>query len=845
MMRMSFFLFVLGVVGLVVGCGDNLRPPDRTIESIQLTPMNASVVAGVRVQLTATATYNDGETEDVTPRATWTSSDPATATINVDGTAGLARGAKQGNALISATVDGVTGSTGLVVTERQLVSLDVTPVAPSLAKGTSVQLEATALYSDDSTEDVTAEATWSSAAASVATVTTTGTRGVVTGVAVGSATITAVLDGVSDSVTVGVTAATLSTIEVTPAAETIALGTTQQFAATGIFSDGTRQTMTTDVSWSSTASAATISNDPGSEGLATAAVVGTTTITATHVASSLSGSTSLEVTGAVLTAIEIEPLDPAMPAGTTEPFTATGIYSDSSTQDITSSVDWSTSDADVAAVTASGVVTAGNTGTATITATDPATSVSGASIVTVTPAELTAIQILPSAPNVAKGTSLQFTAEGIYSDLSTRVLTDDVTWQSGSPTIASISNGTTSRGFAVALDIGSTTITATDPATGIVGSTTLTVSAATLVRIDVDPANLTLPRGSSELYTATGVYTDFTTQDLTASVTWSSSNTTAATISNAVGSEGLATTLAAGTTTITALDPATGISGTARLIVGTSVLQGLTIEPSDPTIAKNGRIQFSCIGAYDDGTSRDITQFVTWSSSTAGVASISNAPKKRGLAQGKNPGTSTIACTDPGTGLSASTTLTVTGATLESITISPEDETIPNRTRVYFQAVGHYSDGSTADFTSSVAWSSSAPGVATISNQTFQWGTASAVGVGTTTISAVDGASGISVSTTLTVSDATLVSLAITPASPNVIVNTQTQLVATGTFSDGSMRDVTRDVTWTSSSTAVATVLNIGATKGTVTGVAVGQSTITANYPLTITSAMTTVTVIP
>ncbi len=831
-----------------IGCGDNRIPETSSVAltAIEVTPGSVSLAAGRSTQLTATARYSDDTSEDVTARVAWASSANDVATINVGGLPGSLRAARVGTAQVLATLDDVTGTAAITVSEAELVSIDVTPTNPSLARGTSVQLVATATYSDATTADVSSSATWASGNDAIATVSATGRA---TASAVGTTTVTATIGNVHGSTSLDVTTATLSTIEVTPTAPMIATGTTLQFVATGIFSDGTRQTMTETVTWTSSMAAATISSSAGTHGLARGVAPGATTITAIDTTTNVSGSTTLTITGVALVSIEVSPIDPSMPKGTSQRFIATGVYTDSSTQVLTESVTWTTTDAMVADVSTTvgsrGAVTAIATGMATITATDPATSIAGASVVTVTPAVLSSIQITPSQPSVANGTTLQFVAEGVFSDLTTQPLTDAVTWGSSTPGVAMISNAATSRGFAVTLAVGSTTITAIDPATNVTGSTTLTVTAAVLVRIDVDPANQTLPRGSGAEYTATGIYSDFTSQDLTASVTWSSSNLSAAVVSNADGSEGLTTTLAAGTTTITALDPATGISGTARLIVGTSVLLSMVIEPSDPTIAKGARLQFRCLGTYDDGTVRDITQFVTWGSSMPGTASISNAPKKHGLAQGKNPGTSTITATDPATGITASTTLTVTAATLSSISIAPVDATMPNRTRRYYTATGHYSDGSTADFTSTVAWSSSDPLVATISNQNFQWGTVAAVGVGTTTITAADPTTGLSTSTTLEVTDATLVSLAITPGSPNVIVSTQTQLTATGTFSDGSVIDVTRDVTWTSNATSIATVLNVGSTKGTVTGVAPGQASITANYPLTVTAAMITVTVIP
>lgn len=94
------------------------------------------------------------------------------------------------------------------------------------------------------------------------------------------------------------------------------------------------------------------------------------------------------------------------------------------------------------------------------------------------------------------------------------------------------------------------------------GSNTTT---ANLVSISVTPANHSIYSGSTGRFTATGTYSDNTTQDITTSVTWSSSNTAVATISNTTGSNGMATTLGNGTTTITAsLD---GVSGFTLLTV--------------------------------------------------------------------------------------------------------------------------------------------------------------------------------------------------------------------------------------------------------------------------------------
>src|SRR5437016_5455656 len=68
-----------------------------------------------------------------------------------------------------------------------------------------------------------------------------------------------------------------------------------------------------------------------------------------------------------------------------------------------------------------------------------------------------------------------------------------------------------------------------------------TVTQANLVSIAMSASKLALPPGTSQQFTATGLYDDRTTKALTSIVTWSSSDTGLATVSNAAGSRGLVT----------------------------------------------------------------------------------------------------------------------------------------------------------------------------------------------------------------------------------------------------------------------------------------------------------------
>ena len=244
-------------------------------------------------------------------------------------------------------------------------------------------------------------------------------------------------------------------------------------------------------------------------------------------------------------------------------------------------------------------------------------------------------------------------------------------------------------------------------------------------------------------FTATGTYSDNSAKNLTASVTWTSSNLTVATISNTAGSNGLATPIAAGTTTIMA---ALGnVSASATLAV-TTTLESITVTPVNASIAAGTKQQFTATGTFSDGPQTDITTSVIWTSSNGSVATIDAAGKAAALAAG----TTTI--TAMSGSISNSASLQVTLATLVSIAVTPVNPSVFTGATEQFTATGSFSDGSQQDVTDSVIWSSSTPAVATISNKEGSNGLAATIAVGETIITAASG--NISNSTAMTVNSA-------------------------------------------------------------------------------------------
>jgi trimeric autotransporter adhesin len=175
----------------------------------------------------------------------------------------------------------------------KLSAIALAPISPTaLSVGATMQFFAYGTYSDGAVTNITSSVTWSSDNSGIAYIDVTG---LVQGESAGQANISASLDGINSPVVVLpviVSAATLTSTTPGPALISIAItqpstlsinlilaGTkTQQFQATGTYSDGSTKIITL-VTWSSSAS-----NIAGitSAGLATGIAVGTTLITASN-----------------------------------------------------------------------------------------------------------------------------------------------------------------------------------------------------------------------------------------------------------------------------------------------------------------------------------------------------------------------------------------------------------------------------------------------------------------------------------------------------------------------------------------------------------------------------------
>ena len=779
--------------------------------SISLSVPHPANLVGLPQQLQVIGTYADGSTHDLTSLATFQSEDPSIFTINGSG---VGFEVAQGSTQISATVLGLTAVQTVAVFANPIASMQVLPVATKIPLGTQYGFNASIELGSGTAVDVTLPSVWTSADPSVLTV---NSQGVVKTGKVGKTTISAsVLGATGVSQTIEVTPATLTRLIIskgqpvlTPTV--IADGTGQPLIAVGYFSDGSQQVETQDVAW--TTGDNTIATLDGT-GVVRGVAPGQTTASASLLG--MTATTQVTVTNATLVSTALSPGNAELPLGIYRQYALTGTFSDGTTQDLTFDAVFQAPTPFIVGLSPQGIVSGDSVGFGQIgaqygyfTASTP---------VRVTGAALTGITLTPLSNSGIKnlirvGEAEAYTALGTFSDGFTQDLVNNVVFSSSNLDVARMLQ----QGLALATGIGTTQVSAS--VRGITASANLQVFSGVLSSLQITPAVTNITSGGSQQFNVSGLYADGTTDDLTSLVTWTSSDPSVLSITPA----GLASALPTLSTTPVTVTAAYGTS-TASFILNvqpvgsggsTATLSAIAVTPTSSHIAKGTTRQLSVTGMYSDGTTADITRQVTWTSMGTSIAIVSNT----GLVTGLAPGQATIEASI--SSLTSSGVIIVSGATLQSLAISPSGAVFAPGANQQFTLTGTFSDGSSQVLTSGVTWSSSNAAVASIDNN----GVARGIARGPVQFTA--SYNGQSVTSSVdTVSSATLVSISVSPSNLNLAKGTNQQFTVTGTYSDGSTRDITQSATYTSSNSAVLAVSSNGLATGAGTGTA--QVTITS-----------------
>jgi uncharacterized protein YjdB len=344
-----------------------------------------------------------------------------------------------------------------------------------------------------------------------------------------------------------------TTVTVSPGVASLLVGGTSALQALVKDQNGNVMTGQT-VSWStSNAAAATVN----SSGIVTGVAAGSATITATS--SGKTGTSAVTVTAVapVVTTVTVAPTSASILVGATTSLQA-AVKDQNGNVMTGQTVSWSSGNSSAATVNSSGVVTGVAAGSATITAT--ASGVSGTSAITVTavPPVVTTVTITPMSASVTAGatTTLQATVK----DQNGNVMTGQtVSWSTSNAAAATVN----STGVVTGVAAGSATITATSSGKTGISTVTVTAVAPVVTTVTVAPTSASIVVGATTTLQAT--VKDQNGNVMTGQVvTWSSSNSSAAT----VNSSGVVTGVAAGSATISATS--SGKMGTSSVSVSVS-----------------------------------------------------------------------------------------------------------------------------------------------------------------------------------------------------------------------------------------------------------------------------------
>ena len=373
-----------------------------------------------------------------------------------------------------------------------------------------------------------------------------------------------------------------------------------------------------------------------------------------------------------------------MGVGQSQAFTATGRKSDGSTEDVTAAVTWSSSSPAVADIDDTGLAESFTQGTGAVHAAYLGRSDS--TTLTVGPPVVASVSVFPSSWSLPIGIILVLEATATYSDGSTANVTNTATWTSSNESVVYVGNNIGQKGWTVGIILGSETVTAT--LDGASGSSAITVIPAAFTSITIAPVNPTVGALRTQAFTATGHKSNGQIQDLTSEVTWSSSNPAVAGIDAA----GLAPTITEGTTTIAASYLA--FSDSTTMTVVPSVVS-VSVAPTSWSLPIGIILVLEATATYSDGSTANVTNTATWTSSNESVVYVGNNIGQKGWTVGIILGSETVTATlDGASGTSA---ITVIPAAVTSITIAPVNPTVGALRTQAFTATGHKSNGQIRD----------------------------------------------------------------------------------------------------------------------------------------------------
>lgn len=753
------------------------------VASLKAEPSRLSLPAGLSTSINLVAVLNTGEQQELTDGVVWNSEPPQLATVDSNG---LVTALAPGSGVVSASYANRRVEIPLTVTEAVLENIVVTPPSLSLASGLSANLEVDGIFSDHTRVPIATGLSFSTTTPGTVSVDSSGQ---VTALSPGAGEILVEYEGFSQTVQVEITEAVLTELSL-DAPSSLPLGAMGRARSFAHYSDQSRVEVTDLGTWESSTANLTVTNS-GEKGLLNAVQEGYSSLSFSYMESSIS--TEIEVTAAELVSLELEPNAVTLPAGLHKCIQVSARYTDGQVV-VLDRVAWSSSNPSVAEATSSGQLFVHSPGAAVLTV-----SWGGKTAnleVTGENKTLETIDLEPVDPTLIIGLERPFKAQGHFDDGSTLDVTDCVFWTVDFPELAHLSRG----GVMMAIQRGVVTVTAYSSA-GVVKEQIVRLTEADLVEMRVEGPTQPLPVGVLFPIQVTGLFTDGVVRDLTRSV--SRLHTRGDLIGFLLGHEShIMLTKAPGTLelTIRYRGQYSTVEETINIEIQDIPLSTLEISPQDLSLPAGLSHEYALKGTYQDGSEFALSHDVTWSVGGGGAYFLNN--KLRSTSVGVT-GSGTITAVHNLTGQSTQTPYEVVQAFIERVDILRDSVSVPKGEEDYLQAFAFYTNGYVRDLYNLGGWSSTDNRIANLNSN----GKINAVGIGQVTVTQAQYGQGgtlITDTATIEVTSAILKEIRVVPENKKLPRGVNFQLSCIGLFSDGTERDVSDQVEWTSHDPKVA-----------------------------------------
>jgi len=747
------------------------------VTGVYLDQSTLSLMEGESFKLNATVQPENAANTGVL----WSSSDPAVASI----VGGVITARKAGSTIISiasaadatkTAVCSVTVSGGTAVTEVHLSQETLTLIVNGSAALSTLVLPADAANK---------KLVWASSDASVATV----AGGVITALKPGTATITATSASNNDrsaSCVVTVVAEPVAVTGVTLDQFMLSLKAGEQWKLTPTVLPANASN--TAVTW--TSSDPTVASVVG--GVVTALKQGEATITIASVLDpTKTAACVVSVVNAVaVTSVSLDKAELALNSGESATLTAAVLPAEATNKNVI----WSSSNASIATVSKTGVVTAYAPGKVTITATSVANVAAYASctVTVIDPNPVKAIYLSQSTLTLNVGATATLTTVVTPEDASNKVLV----WTSSDNDVAAVKDG-----VITARKEGKATITvasSSNPATAVTCAVTVTKDIVAVTGVAMDQANITLNAGDTKKLSASVLPENASNT----AVTWASSDTTVVSVNS-----GVVTALKPGTATVFAssvADPSKAATCVVTVPVGTPVNQVL-LSQSVLALTPGNQATLTAAVLPANATNKRIA----WSSNAPEVATV-----KDGVVTAVKAGVAVIsanALSDANIAADCTVYVTEGNVAVTGIVLSKNSLAMTTGDIYKLDTTLYPADATNT----ALVWASSDTSVATVSG-----GVVSAIKAGTAIISVTSASGAVRSACTVTVNNPVAVGSITLPNTELTLSLGQTYKLTPAILPENA---ADKSIVWSSSNPRMVDVKD-----GVITAVGIGAALVTA-----------------